>query len=305
MPVINDVGPDLPTYPPVPTGPQGQVANTVTSAPPTPTPANAWDYAKNAAQVGIVGSAALPAVKAIASGIAPAAWRAAALVSRLPTGLLSGAKTGLMGLAAVPAGRAIGGAAAGVQQSLINPNSPAQVDYRQDIAAQEAATNPLNKAGLAAYALAHAGLNTLKTAGQGVQLAFGDDGAPAAAAPVASTAAAAVGDPKHAAAPYMHMDPDSFAQHVAGLNRRDAMALMQIMPSLPKMDPHMQAVHQLNTLATQKYQSAMAQAEKETDPKKKLAAQQLAAAGLHTDISAATVAGAAPYTSQTYAIPTE
>jgi len=67
----------------------------------------------------------------------------------------------------------------------------------------------------------------------------------------------------------------------------------------------MQAVHQLNTLATQKYQSAMAQAEKETDPKKKLAAQQLAAAGLHTDISAATVAGAAPYTAQTYAIPTE
>ena len=305
MQVINNVGPDLPTYPPVPTGPQGQVANTVTSAPPAPTPApapapaNAWDYAQNVAQIGLVGSTALPVAKAIASGIAPAAWKASALVSRLPTGLLSGAKTGLMGLAAEPIGKAIGGAAAGVQQSFTNPNSPAQVGYRQDIAAQEAATNPLNKAGLAAYALAHAGLNTLKTAGQGVQLAFGGDDAPAAAA------APAVGDPKHPAAPYMHMDPDSFAQHVAGLNRRDAMALMQIMPSLPKMDPHMQAVQQLNTLATQKYQSAMAQAEKETDPKKKLVAQQLAAAGLHNDISASAVAGAAPYTSQTYALPTE
>ena len=228
---ITDVGPTS-SLPAFPTSPQGQ-----TSAAPQPQP-QPWgtdDYLKAGLSTAFAGTQLAPLARgAVKIGVGLASKVPGVIASKVP-GVIAAAprvRLGLLGLASDPLGKVIGGAGAGVVQSISDPNSPAQKDWHTDMAAQEAATSPMDKLGLAAYAPAHALWNTAKTAAQGVQLAFQDDDQ----APAAAPAPAAGGVPRHPGQPYFDMAHDNFSV----LLRRDGHtqlvykhAISTVMPGAP------------------------------------------------------------------------
>lgn len=115
-----------------------------------------------------------------------------------------------------------------------------------------------------------------------------------------SAAPAAVQKQAANALPLGDAHRDAFMSHIQGLSRRDLIELMHVMPSIPHMAPHDQALYALNKMTTDEYNNAMQQAEKETDPAKKLLAQQLANTQLANRLNATTTSGAYAINSQAF-----
>lgn len=257
-------------------------------------PLPAWtgaDYANAAVDAGQLGTAGYLA----RAPIAAAAKGALGMVSKVPGVVAVAPRVGLgaAGLLANPIGKVVGGGLGGAFQTFTNPIGPGARDWAADTQANTNAEG-LAKLSTGAYALGHGLVNAVKGAGMGVQAAF--DGAPPAAPVTPATqtttnANAALVASKQLADGGQTQGPDPFLQHIAGLSRRDLIELLHTMPAMPHLAPHDQALHAINLMSMNEYNSNLALANAEKDPAKRAARIQAAADQLKTRLEFTTVPG--------------